>query len=159
MDGEPPSAEICSETRRFLSFSPSFMALFEYKLPCDLRSLRQLHGPLTRSEQLRNAIQRCVKTGYTDHVVEVLYTSCSLRAVGLIVDIVPIPKSAPRRSSSTDTNNDNNADAEDDPLLFVSPPSSSSCCCSCDDNNKKKQQQQEEEERRPAVRLICRPIT
>ena len=82
-------AVVCAETRRFVSFEGPFMALFEYELPCQLRSLRQLHGPLTRANALRDAIAWVGETGKADRVIEILYTGRTMRAMGVVIDIVP----------------------------------------------------------------------
>ena len=61
--GMAAEAVVCVETRRFVWYRAVFMALFEYELPCQLRSLRQLHGPLTRANALRDAIAWVGETG------------------------------------------------------------------------------------------------
>ena len=87
-------AEACvhADTRRFADFSLGFFNLFEFDTPCQLYTLRQLHGPLTRSNSLRDAIVRCAKLGRSERVIEILYTARTMRPIGLVIDLAPHTK-------------------------------------------------------------------
>ena len=84
-------AEACIyvDTRRFANFNLGFLNLFEFNTPCQLYTLRQLHGPLTRANSLRDAIFRCAKIRQPERVIEILYTSRTMRPLGLVIDLVP----------------------------------------------------------------------
>lgn len=82
---EEEYAEMYASSRRFVRLTPGFLQRFEYQSPCELCSLRQLHGPLTQSEMLRSAINECARR--MQRVVIVLYTGQSMRPLGLIVEL------------------------------------------------------------------------
>ena len=82
-------ASVYVDTRRFAHFSLGFLHLFEFDTPCQLYTLRQLHGPLTRANALRDAILRCGKIRQPDRVIEILYSARTMRPMGLVIDVVP----------------------------------------------------------------------
>ena len=101
-------ADLCPDTRRVLRATPAFLRLFEYRAPCDLRSLRQLHGPLTRADALRDAVlafssspKKPTSTKKEGRFVDVLYTCQTMRPVALMLDLAPSPEEASVRLTCT----------------------------------------------------------